>query len=82
VRSKFEAFLAYFPLRIYRFPPSDSTPPRAQFAQQYMRPDASTPWPTMRHPQWVQEGASLWMAHSKLSKVKVPLEARTSKLLS
>jgi hypothetical protein len=40
---------------------------RAQFAQQYIRPPASAPWPTMRQPQWAQVGAMAWMAHSKES---------------
>jgi hypothetical protein len=34
-------------------------------------PPASTPWPTILQPQWAQEGAIAWIAHSKLSKVIV-----------
>lgn len=41
----------------------------AQCAQQYTTPPSSSPWPMIRQPQCVQEGASAWIAHSKLSKV-------------
>jgi hypothetical protein len=43
----------------------------AQWAQQYIAPPASNPWPTMWHPQCAQTGAMAWMAHSKESKVIV-----------
>src|SRR5947207_2976554 len=39
----------------------------AQWAQQKHWSFASTPWPTIRQPQWAQRGAKAWMAHSKLS---------------
>ena len=41
----------------------------AQWSQQNMRASFSSPWPMMRMPQCSQVGASLWMAHSKLSNV-------------
>lgn len=36
----------------------------------------------IRQPQWPQVGASLWIAHSKQSNVKVPPPITTSKVLS
>jgi hypothetical protein len=54
----------------------------AQGAQQYIWPAASTPWPTILQPQWAQEGAIAWIAHSKLSKVIVRPALRISKALS
>ena len=47
-----------------------------------MRPPPSTPWPTILHPQFPQVGANAWMAHSKLSKVRVVPATVTSKDLS
>src|SRR5207248_6980830 len=56
---------------------------RAQCAQQYILPFASTPWPRMRQLQCAQTGASFWMAHSKLSNVCAALPATlTEKALS
>jgi hypothetical protein len=43
----------------------------AQWAQQKKRPSASTPWPMTLIPQYSQLGARAWIAHSKLSKVRV-----------
>jgi hypothetical protein len=43
----------------------------AQFTQQKNLPLASTPWPMMTHEQCSQRGATMWMAHSKLSNVCV-----------
>src|SRR5262245_22777285 len=43
----------------------------AQCSQQKKVPSLSSPWPTMRMPQFSQVGASAWIAHSKLSKVWV-----------
>jgi hypothetical protein len=40
-------------------------------------PLASIPWPMILHPQWWQVGASMWMAHSKLSNVWVLPAATT-----
>src|SRR5439155_24324225 len=55
----------------------------AQWAQQKHRPSpASTPWPTIRHPQCPQRGASAWMVHSKLSNVWFLPAMTTSKDLS
>ena len=55
----------------------------AQLAQQKNLPDAaSTPCPMIRHAQWLQVGASMWIAHSKLSNVCVPSPIVTVKLLS
>src|SRR4029450_7280271 len=39
----------------------------AQWAQQKIRPSASTPCPMIRQPQWEQVGASEWIAPSKES---------------
>src|SRR5829696_10582200 len=47
-----------------------------------MRPPPSTPWPTILHPQFPQVGANAWMAHSKLSKVRVVPATVTSNDLS
>src|SRR6266550_3203842 len=43
----------------------------AQWAQQYITPPASTPCPMTLHRQWAHMGASAWIAHSKLSKIRV-----------
>ncbi len=44
-------------------------PLRAQWTQQKILSNCSTPWPMTRHWQWGQTGASAWIAHSKLSNV-------------
>jgi hypothetical protein len=55
----------------------------AQWAQQKKRPSASTPCPITLHPQCSHAGASVWMAHSKLSKVwESPSEVVTENALS
>lgn len=54
----------------------------AQWSQQNIRPAFSSPWPMMRIPQCSQVGASLWIAHSKLSKVCVLPAATTWNVLS
>ena len=38
-------------------------------------PSFSKPWPMILTPQWAHDGASAWMAHSKLSKVWVLTQA-------
>jgi hypothetical protein len=55
---------------------------RAQWTQQKICPLASTPWPTTRHWQCGQTGASAWIAHSKLSKVWCLPATITSNALS
>ena len=51
---------------------SPSTPcASAQWSQQNIRPSFSSPWPMMRTPQCSHDGASAWIAHSKLSKTCV-----------
>ncbi|MBX6365027.1 MAG: hypothetical protein IRZ00_14255 [Gemmatimonadetes bacterium] len=55
---------------------------RAQCAQQKKWPSASMPWPTILQPQCSQTGASLWIAHSKLSNVWRLPAATTSKLIA
>ena len=55
---------------------------RAQLAQQKNVPCDSTPCPTTLQPQCAHVGASLWIAHSKLSNVWRRPPAVTSKALS
>jgi hypothetical protein len=54
----------------------------AQCSQQKKVPSFSSPWPTMRMPQFLHVGANAWMAHSKLSKVWVVSPIVTWKALS
>ena len=55
---------------------------RTQWLQQKMRPLDSTPWPITAQPQCAHAGASIWMAHSKLSKICRCPSMITSKDLS
>ena len=54
----------------------------AQFAQQNIRPAASTPCPTILQRQCSQAGASAWIAHSKLSNTCLSPRIVTSNALS
>jgi len=53
----------------------------AQRAQQKILSSASTPWPVTRQPQCSQVGAIAWMAHSKLSNVRLSAPRTISKRL-
>ena len=55
---------------------------RAQYAQQKYWPRASMPWPMIGTLQWLQRGASMWIAHANESNVCVVPPIETSKALS